>query len=191
MRSSELFGDSSYVVHYLLALGYRMPDFEQTGSNFGADLEHENPFLIDVGRGTMIADGATLIDADYTSTSFRVGMFDGTPFKGPVWRLVGVQVGRRLFDDGCSVAERTLVRIGDDCTLNAGSVIQCHSMEDGIFKSDYTVVEDGCTIGAGALVHYGVTMGQGSRLRPDSFLMKGESVPSQARWGGNPARALD
>ena len=35
--------------------------------------------------------------------------------------------------------------IGDHCTLNAGSVIQCHSMEDGIFKADYTVLEDGCT----------------------------------------------
>jgi len=360
----ELLGDSSYVVHYLLALGYRIPDFEQTGSNFGADLEHENPFLIDIGRGTMIADGATLIDTDYTSTSFQVtplsigprnflgnavaypsggrigencviatkamvpldgpvrsnvgllgspcfeipqsataddrfdhlrtgeefrarlraknrhniatmglflavrwvyvyavtllgmaawdlyrgnpvlvlagltvatlllslayfitverallrfkplrprycsiydpyfwwherywklmapllGMFDGTPFKGMVWRLVGV--GRRLFDDGCSIAERTLVTIGDHCTLNAGSVIQCHSMEDGIFKSDYTVMEDGCTLGTGALVHYGVTMGQGSQLRPDSFLMKGESVPAHARWGGNPARAM-
>ena len=68
----ELFGDSSYVVHYLRALGYRLPDFEQTGSNFGADLEHETPFLVDIGRGTMIADGATLIDADYSSTSFQV-----------------------------------------------------------------------------------------------------------------------
>ena len=68
----ELTGDSSYVVHYLRALGYRLPDFEQTGSNFGADLEHETPFLIDIGRGTMIADGATLINAGYSSTSFRV-----------------------------------------------------------------------------------------------------------------------
>ena len=33
--------------------------------------------------------------------------------------------------------------IGDYCTLNAGSVIQCHSMEDGIFKADFTVLEDG------------------------------------------------
>jgi non-ribosomal peptide synthetase-like protein len=362
----ELLGDSSYVVHYLLALGYRMPDFEQTGSNFGADVEHETPFLVNIGRGTMIADGATLIDADYSSTSFHVtplsigagnffgnaiaypsggrvgencivatkamvpldgpvrsnvgllgspcfeiprsattddrfdhlrtgeefrrrlraknrhnigtmllflalrwvhifavtlfamaawdlyrgnpvivlagltvatllfslayfitverallrfgslrprycsiydryfwwherywklmaplvGMFDGTPFKGLVWRLVGVRVGRRLFDDGCSVAERTLVTIGDHCTLNAGSIIQCHSMEDSIFKSDHTVLEDHCTVGAGALVHYGVTMGQGSQLLPDSFLMKGESVPCHARWGGNPARAM-
>jgi len=362
----ELFGDSSYVVHYLRALGYRLPDFAQTGSNFGADLEHETPFLVDIGRGTMIADGATLIDADYSSTSFHVtplsigpgnflgnavaypsggrigencliatkamvplngpvranvgvlgspcfeiprsatvdnrfdhlgtgeefrrrlraknqhnlatmalfltvrwvhilaitlfsmaawelysgspvlvlavltiatllftlayfitierallrfgslrprycsiydpyfwwherywklmaplvGMFDGTPLKSLVWRLLGVRVGRRVFDDGCSIAERTLVTIGDYCTLNMGSVIQCHSMEHGIFKSDYTVLENGCTLGAGALVHYGVTIGQGAQLRPDSFLMKGEKVPPRARWGGNPASAL-
>ena len=68
-----------------------------------------------------------------------VGMFNGTPFKGLIWRLLGVRIGRRVFDDGCGIAERTLVTIGDYCTLNAGSVIQCHSMEDGIFKSDYTV----------------------------------------------------
>jgi non-ribosomal peptide synthetase-like protein len=362
----ELTGDSSYVVPYLRALGYRLPNFEQTGSNFGADLAHETPFLIDIGRGTMISDGATLINADYSSTSFQltplsigprtflgnavaypagartgencliatkamapldgpvranvgllgspcfeiprsvttddrfdhlrmgeefrrrlraknrhnlntmalflavrwvhafvitlfamaawefyggngvlalaaltvatllfsfayfitveralmrfgslrpqycsiydpyfwwherywklmapfIGMFNGTPFKNPVWRLLGVRIGRQVFDDGCSIAERTLVTIGDHCTLNAGSVIQCHSMEDGIFKADYTLLEDGCTLGAGALVHYGVTMGRGARLQPDSFLMKGEKVPPHARWGGNPARPM-
>ena len=362
----ELTGDSSYVVPYLRALGYRMPEVEQTGSNFGADLEHETPFGIDIGRGTMVADGATFIDAGYTSTSFRVtplsigprsflgnavaypaggrtgencliatkamvpldgpvrantgllgspcfeiprsvssddrfdhlrtgqefrrrlraknrhnlgtmglflavrwvhacvitllamaawelhqgsqvlafagltvatlmftlayfitveralmrfgslqpqycsiydpyfwwherywkllapliGMLNGTPFKSPVWRLAGVRIGRQVFDDGCAIPERTLVTIGDHCTLNAGTVVQCHSMEDGIFKSDFTVLEDGCTIGTGAIVHYGVTIGQGAQLRPDSFLMKGEKVPPHARWGGNPARAM-
>jgi non-ribosomal peptide synthetase-like protein len=121
-----------------------------------------------------------------------IGMLNGTPFKSPVWRLVGVRIGRRVFDDGCAIAERTLVTIGDHCTLNAGSVIRCHSMEDGIFKADYTVLEDGCTLGTGALVHYGVTMGYGAQLRPDSFLMKGEKVPPNARWGGNrPGRCDD
>ena len=119
-----------------------------------------------------------------------IGMFNGTPFKGLIWRLLGVRVGRRVFDDGCGIAERTLVTIGDYCTLNAGSVIQCHSMADGIFKSDYTVLEDGCTVGTGAFVHFGVTMGEGSQLRPGSFLMKGEKVPPAAGWGGNPARAM-
>jgi non-ribosomal peptide synthetase-like protein len=362
----ELLGDSSYVTAYLRTLGYRMPDFEQTGSNFGADLEHETPFLVEVGRGTTIADGATLINADYSSTSFQVtplsigprnfvgnavaypaggrtgencliatkamvpldgpvrsnagllgspcfeiprsatsddrfdhlrtgrgfrhrlraknchnlrtmglflavrwvhtlvitlfamgawemfrgngalalvgllvatllvsfaylltveratmrfrslrpqfcsiydpyfwwherywklltpfvGMFNGTPFKSLIWRLVGVRIGRRVFDDGCGIPERTLVTIGDYCTLGAGSVIQCHSMEDGIFKADFTVLEDDCTLGAGAFVHYGVTLGGGAQLAPDSFLMKGEKVPPRARWGGNPARPL-
>jgi non-ribosomal peptide synthetase-like protein len=362
----ELLGDSSYVVPYLAALGYRLPDVEQTGSNFGADLEHETPFLIEIGRGTMVADGATLIDADYTSTSFRVtelsigtdnfvgnavaypaggrtgvncmiatkamvpldgpvrnnvgllgspsfeiprsvttddrfdhlktgdefrrrlhaknrhniatmvlflavrwvelfaltllglaawelyrgnqvlvlaglsvasllftlaygilierammrfrplrpqycsiydpyfwwherywkllaplvGLFNGTPVKGLIWRLLGVRIGRQVFDDGCGIPERSLVTIGDYCTLNAGTVIQCHSMEDGIFKADYAVLEDGCTLGTGAFVHYGVTMGPGAQLRPDSFLMKGEKVGPGAYWGGNPARAM-
>jgi non-ribosomal peptide synthetase-like protein len=81
------------------------------------------------------------------------------------------------------------VTIGDHCTLNAGSVIQCHSMEDGIFKSDHTDLADGCSLGTGALIHYGVTIGQGAQLRLDSFLIKRESAPPHARWGGNPARA--
>ena len=117
-----------------------------------------------------------------------LSVFDGTPFKNVIWRGLGVQIGRRVFDDGCYLTERTLVAIGDDCVLNAGSKVQCHSQEDGVFKSDRTSLGAGCTLGVGAMVHYGVTMAEGSELAADSFLMKGEEVPSQARWGGNPAR---
>ena len=114
-------------------------------------------------------------------------MFNGTPFKGVIWRLLGVRIGRRVFDDGCSIIERSLVSVGSYSTLAAGSIIQCHSLEDGAFKSDYTVIGAGCSIGSAALVHYGVTMSEGSALDADSFLMKGEHVPHGARWGGNPA----
>ena len=117
-------------------------------------------------------------------------IFDGTPFKSLIWRALGVQVGRRVFDDGCSMPDHTLVALGDDCVLNAGSTIQCHSQEDGTYKSDRTALAAGCTIGVGALVHYGVTMGEGAVLAADSFLMKGEEIPAAARWGGNPAREM-
>jgi non-ribosomal peptide synthetase-like protein len=116
--------------------------------------------------------------------------FDGTPFKNVVWRLLGLRVGRRVFDDGVSLTERTLVTLGDDCVLNAGSTVQSHSQEDGTFKSDYISIGAGCTIGVHAWVHYGVTMGDGAVLEADSFLMKGEEVPPDARWGGNPAREI-
>ncbi|MGH8950835.1 MAG: DapH/DapD/GlmU-related protein, partial [Acidimicrobiia bacterium] len=103
-------------------------------------------------------------------------------------RLLGVRMGSRVFDDGCWMTERTLVTIGDDCTLNAGSTIQGHSLEDGTFKSDHITIGAGCTIGINAFVHYGVLMGHGAVLDADSFLMKGEEVAPQARWRGNPAR---
>jgi len=119
-----------------------------------------------------------------------VRMFDGTPFKNVVWRGLGAKVGKRVFDDGCHFTERSLTIVGDDVTLNAGSEIQCHSQEDGAFKSDRTTIGNGCTIGVGAFVHYGVRMGDRSVLAPDSFLMKGEEIPPRARWGGNPAREM-
>lgn len=67
-----LFGDSSAVVHYLRGLGYDLSRVEQTGSNFGTEVQHETPYLCSVGSGTMVADGLSLINADYSSTSFRV-----------------------------------------------------------------------------------------------------------------------
>ncbi|MFG2632508.1 Pls/PosA family non-ribosomal peptide synthetase [Streptomyces sp. NPDC048362] len=358
-----LFGDSSYVVHYLRGLGYDLSRVEQTGSNFGTEVQHETPLLVTVGSGTMVADGLSVINADYSSTSFRLSrvsigphnflgnniaypaggrtgdncllatkvmipldgevregvgllgspsfeiprsvdrdarfdhlrtgdtlrrhlaaknrynlrsmawmlgvrwlhvflltllalatvdlygvlgdvviavylaltlalstayyvlvercvtsfrrlrpqlcsiydrnfwlherlwkvpdhylnVFNGTPVKTLVWRLLGVRIGARVFDDGCYVTDRTLAVIGDECTLNAGTKIQCHSQEDGTFKSDSTTLGAGTTLGVGAHVHYGVTLGAGSMLAPDSFLMKGEEVPAHAHWGGNPA----
>lgn len=358
-----LFGDSSFVVHYLRGLGYDLSHVEQTGSNFGTEVQHETPLLVSVGSGTMVADGLSVLNADYSSTSFRLSrvsigprnflgnniaypvggrtgencllatkvmipldgeirqgvgllgspcfeiprsvdrdarfdhlregeelgtrlraknhynlrsmawwllarwlhvfvltlfalatvdlygmaghvvigaylaltlafstayyivlercmtrfrglrpqlcsiydrdfwrierlwkvpsqwlnIFNGTPFKSLVWRLMGVRVGRMVFDDGCYITDRTLAVIGDECTLNAGSKVQCHSQEDGTFKSDFIRLGAGTTLGVSAHVHYGVTMGEGSVLVSDSFLMKGEEVPPGARWGGNPA----
>jgi non-ribosomal peptide synthetase-like protein len=363
---TKLFGDSSYILHYLRALGYNLSLAGQTGANFGTEVAHETPYLTSVGRGTMVCDGLSVLNADYSSTSFRLSrvtigaqnflgnniafppgartgnncllatkvlvpldgevkegvgllgspsfeiprsverdgrtvqprtpeelaerlsrknrynlrtmgvfllvrwlhvylltilsltafdflaalghvvtavtlalgvvmsalyfvlveralagfralrpqlcsiydpyywwherlwkapdgylaLFNGTPFKSVIWRLLGVQIGRRVLDDGCYLTERTLTVIGDDCTLNLGSKIQCHSLEDGSFKSDVTTLAAGCTLGVGSFVHYGVTIGEDAEIASDSFLMKGEDVPPHARWGGNPAREL-
>ena len=69
-----LFGDSSYIVPYLRGLGYDLSRVEQTGSNFGTEVQHETPYLVSVGSGTMVADGLSVINADFSSTSFRVSL---------------------------------------------------------------------------------------------------------------------
>src|SRR6266702_2367485 len=103
---------------------------------------------------------------------------------------MGVRIGKRVFDDCTHIPEPTLTAIGDDCVLNYRSKIQCHSQEDGTFKADRTTLGAGCTLGVDALVHYGVTMGDGAVLATDAFLMKGEEVPAHTRWAGNPAREM-
>jgi non-ribosomal peptide synthetase-like protein len=118
---------------------------------------------------------------------YTTPMFAGTPFQAMAWRLAGVRIGKRVFDDGASMPEKSLVTIGDDAVLNAGSVIQCHSLEDGRFKSGHASVGAGVTIGIKAFVHYGVTMGDGSVLEADAFLLKGEEMEPWSRWRGNPA----
>jgi non-ribosomal peptide synthetase-like protein len=123
--------------------------------------------------------------------STHLAMFDGTPFKSFIWRLLGVRIGKRVFDDGCYITERTMVSIGDGCTLNSGSVIQSHSQEDGGFKSDYITIGAGCTLAVNSQVHYGVKMGDGANLGAAAFLMKGEEVPPHTRWEGNPASQVD
>jgi non-ribosomal peptide synthetase-like protein len=362
---ASLFGDSSYVVDYVRAIGYRQPQVQQTGSNLGTGFKHDNPFLSEIGTGSMIADGVSFMNTDYSATSFKVSraavgahnflgnfvlypagartgdncllatkvlvpidgpvrhdvgllgspafeiprsvqrdalpqqhagranfrrdlaaknrhnlrtmalvllvrwlnasvsllvtfaglefydqfgalalsasfvvllvvellvpigieylvrgfrplqprycsiydpyfwwherywkllagsrfmlMLNGTPFKPLLWRLLGVRIGSRVFDDGCYFPERTLVTIGSRCTLNAGTQVQSHSQEDGMFKSDYDVVGDDVTLGVGALVHYGVTIEDRVVVAADSFVMKGTTLASSSLWGGNPA----
>jgi len=116
-----------------------------------------------------------------------LALFNGTPMKIVVWRLLGVRMGRRVFDDGCAIPEKTLVHVGDDAALNATSVLQAHSLEDGAFKSDHIVIGPGVTIGPRGFVHYGVTVHEGAMLDADVFLMKGQEVPAYTRWRGNPA----
>lgn len=359
-----LFGDSSYVVHFLRWIGYDLTEIEQTGSNFGGALKHETPFHVSVGTGTMVADGLSVINAEFSNSSFRLApasigphsflgnliafpagartgdncllatkvlvplegevrhgagllgapsfriprsvdrdssfdhlrrgealrlslkaknrynlrsmavfllvrwgyllgfilltlaaagipqagtlaaiagetvlamlftvshyvlaeravarfrpmrprfcsiyhpyfwwqerfwkcnvpdvgvIFAGTPIKNVISRALGVRIGRRVFDDGCGIPEKTLTTVSDQAMLNSGSVIQCHSQEDGTYKSDRTRIGANCTLSVGSFVHYGVSIGDGATIGAGSFLMKGEEVPPHERWSGNPA----
>ncbi|WP_284691158.1 phosphopantetheine-binding protein, partial [Arthrobacter ipis] len=68
----QLFGDSSYIVNYVQAIGYKLGKVQQTGSNMGTVFKHDNPFLSSIGTGTMIADAVSFMNTDFSATSFKV-----------------------------------------------------------------------------------------------------------------------
>jgi non-ribosomal peptide synthetase-like protein len=111
----------------------------------------------------------------------------GTPFQVLIWRIAGLRVGHRVFDDGCAFPEKALTTVGDDAVLNAGTVVQCHSLEDGYFVRDRATVGRSAVLGVNAFMHHGTTLGGGTVLDADSYLLKGEQVAPGEHWGGNPA----
>ncbi len=105
----RLFGDSSYIVSYLRYLGYDLSRVEQTGSNVGIELKQDTPYLSSVGTGTMLSDGVSVINASFSSTSFRVsrtslgsGSFFGNNIAYPSDGRTG---------DNCLLATKVMVPI--------------------------------------------------------------------------------
>ena len=364
---NRLFGDSSAIVHYSRWVGYNLNKVVQTGSNFGMDQRHDNPFLCDIGSGTMVSGGLKMVNETMSSSSFKLGMVKigennylgnyihypadakvgancllgtkvlmpidgpvrenvgllgapcfeipravdrdkqmskmdddakrkrlrgknrynlvtailfllnmwflsfatsicalvailyyprfgmgsivaatafasvfaifwtwlveraalgfgkltpkvvlvldgyywyherhwklsglwflipilaGTPFKNILSRVQGVRLGKRVFDDGYNFNEYSLIEVGDYANLNAEGLIQAHTLEEAVFKSDYVKIGAGCTLGCATNIHYGVTMGDYVVLDPGSFVMKGEIADTDTTWRGNPARAV-
>jgi non-ribosomal peptide synthetase-like protein len=114
----------------------------------------------------------------------------GTPFKNVLSRVQGVRLGKKVFDDGFQFNEYSLIEIGDYTNLNVEGLIQGHTLEEAVFKSDYVKIGAGCTVGCAANIHYGVTLGDYVVLDPNSFMMKGEIADDDTTWRGNPARAV-
>ena len=67
-----LFGDSSFIVNYMRYVGWTLNKVEQTGSNMGTNQRHDNPFLSNIGSGTMVSDGLSMINMEMSATSFRL-----------------------------------------------------------------------------------------------------------------------
>ena len=117
-----------------------------------------------------------------------LAMYAGTPFRGMLLRAMGMKVGAKMFDCSLGIPERSLIEVGDYTNLNEGCVLQAQSLEEGVFKSDYIRLGNRCSVGPGALVHYGVSTGDDVVLDADSFVMKGETLDSHTGWCGNPAK---
>ncbi len=69
---NRLFGDSALILGWLSIVGYDLKEATQTGSNFGVEQKHNNPFKVKFGSGTMVADGLSLLNTETSITSFMV-----------------------------------------------------------------------------------------------------------------------
>lgn len=112
----------------------------------------------------------------------------GTPLMGPVLRLFGARIGRRVWLATTYLTEFDLVEVGDDAAVAEVTSLQTHLFEDRVMKMSEVRVGAGSSVGTRSVVLYDARVGAGAVLDAMSLVMKGEHLPDGARWRGIPAR---
>jgi len=69
-----------------------------------------------------------------------LGAFRGTPFFVPLLRLLGAQIGARVYLETTYVTEFDLVHIEDDVAVGSNCSLQTHLFEDRVMKMDVVSV---------------------------------------------------
>ncbi|HKN53991.1 MAG TPA: hypothetical protein VJX66_15925, partial [Amycolatopsis sp.] len=82
-----------------------------------------------------------------------------------------------------------LVRLGDGATINRGCVVQTHLFHDRIMSMSGVALDDGATLGPHGIVLPGAGIGARTTVGPGSLVTRGDEVPADTRWLGNPIAA--
>jgi non-ribosomal peptide synthetase-like protein len=118
-----------------------------------------------------------------------IGSLGGTPLL-PAWlRTMGAKIGRGAWLETYWLPESDLVRVGDGATINRGCVVQTHLFHDRIMSMDEVVLAEGSTLGPHGIVLPGASIGARTTVGPGSLVTRGDAVPADSRWLGNPISA--
>ncbi|WP_116199361.1 Pls/PosA family non-ribosomal peptide synthetase [Amycolatopsis circi] len=118
-----------------------------------------------------------------------IGSLGGTPLL-PAWlRTMGVKIGRGVWLDTYWLPESDLVALGDGATINRGCVVQTHLFHDRIMTMSRVTLEEGATLGPHGIVLPGASIGARTTVGPGSLVTRGDAVPADSRWLGNPISA--
>jgi non-ribosomal peptide synthetase-like protein len=120
---------------------------------------------------------------------WMVGSAGGTPLLTAWLRTMGAKIGRGAWLETYWLPEADLVRLGDGATINRGCVVQTHLFHDRIMSMDRVTLEAGATLGPHGIVLPGTTIGQRTTVGPGSLVTRGDEVPADSRWLGNPISA--
>ncbi len=120
----------------------------QTGSNFGLDQRHDIPYLCEIGTGTMVSDGLSMINAPMSSSSFRLGKVkigDHNYLGNNIYYPADGKTGAN-----CLLGTKVMIPIDGPVRENVGLLgSPCFEIPRAV-ERDKTIGGDGCRYVAGA-----------------------------------------
>ena len=78
------------------------------------------------------------------------------------------------------------MRLGDGATVQRGCVLQTHLFHDRVLSTGRVEVGAGGTVGPHGVVLPAASVGAHATVGPASLVMRGDQLPAQTRWLGNP-----
>ncbi|GAB3582324.1 non-ribosomal peptide synthetase [Amycolatopsis endophytica] len=118
-----------------------------------------------------------------------VSLATGTPLLSCWLRTMGAKIGKGVWLETYWLPETDLVRLGDGATVNRGCVVQTHLFHDRIMRMSEVTVAEGATVGPQGIVLPGASIGARTTVGPGSLVTRGDAVPADSRWLGNPIAA--
>ncbi|MEV6446865.1 Pls/PosA family non-ribosomal peptide synthetase [Amycolatopsis sp. NPDC051716] len=118
-----------------------------------------------------------------------IGSIGGTPLLSAWLRTMGVKIGRGVWLETYWLPEADLVSLGDGATINRGCVVQTHLFHDRIMSMSRVTLGEGATLGPHGIVLPGAGIGARTTVGPGSLVTRGDEVPADTRWLGNPISA--
>ncbi|WP_410627492.1 Pls/PosA family non-ribosomal peptide synthetase [Amycolatopsis sp. cmx-8-4] len=118
-----------------------------------------------------------------------IGSLGGTPLLAAWLRTMGVKIGRGVWLETYWLPEADLVELGDGATINRGCVVQTHLFHDRIMSMSRVTLDEGATLGPHGIVLPGASIGPRTTVGPGSLVTRGDEVPPDSRWLGNPISA--
>lgn len=115
-----------------------------------------------------------------------VGPSSGTPVLTGWLRTMGASIGRGVWLESYWLPESDLVHLGDGASVNRGCVVQTHLFHDRIMSMDSVRLAEGATLGPNGIVLPGAGIGARTTVGPGSLVTRGDTVPADTRWLGNP-----
>ncbi|MGW0173434.1 Pls/PosA family non-ribosomal peptide synthetase [Rhodococcus sp. NPDC003322] len=104
-----------------------------------------------------------------------------------VWlRGMGASIGRGVWCESYWLPEADLVTLADGATVERGCVVQTHLFHDRIMAMDTVTLGAGATLGPHCVALPASGIGDGATVGPASLVMRGDVVPPNTRWQGNP-----
>lgn len=120
-----------------------------------------------------------------------VRMSLGSPLYNWWIRLMGTRIGRDVWCETWWLPEFDLISIGDRASINRGTVLQTHLFHDRVMSLETVTLGAGSTLGPNSFLLPGSSLGDRTTVRPGSLVLRQDAIPGDSVWEGNPVAHVD